>query len=72
MRKALYLFGLAMAVCTAGCEKDSVRRLTYGTLQGLQRQTCLENNPTQAQDCLRAESYDQFRYQRQATDVERR
>ena len=65
--KLFLIFSLMMfLVATQGCSKDSVKRLTYETMQELGQAACRKNHHA---NCSERESYDD--YQRKREEVKR-
>jgi len=69
MIKLIRAICLALPCLASGCGMDSVNRIVYGTAEGLQRQQCLESPMARKQDCLPAESYDEYQRKRQEANA---
>jgi hypothetical protein len=70
MKACNYLACLLILLLNTACDRDSARRLAYGTVQNMGQQRCMDGSPSnQWGDCMKAPSYDE--YQRERREVEK-
>lgn len=50
----------------SACDRDSVRRLAYGTVQNMGQQRCMDTTlSSQWNDCIKSQSYDDYQRKRE-------
>ena len=60
------ILALLSLLLTSGCDRESVSRLAYGTVQSMGQQRCMDTTlSSQWNDCMKSQGYDEYQRKRQ-------